>query len=284
MSRPPVNYGPQDIALANEILRSVVGSGVHGVAIAGTDDHDEMGVFVEPRVHVYGLREPIGHHVRRTRAEGERSGPGDTDLIVYGLRRYLRLATKGNPTALLPLFAPPSALLVCTDLGHSLRALRTAFLSQEAVRRFLGYMRRQHEKMLTGPGRPELVAAHGWDTKFGAHAVRLARQGLQIASTGSLTLPLPAPDRELVLAVKRGEVPREEVSALVVDHGRRIVDRLDSGSCALPPGPRLDLIEAWSVRAHEQFWDSERGCPAGSSDSRPDGSVERTNGGDRTKS
>lgn len=254
MSRPPVNYGPQDIALANEILRSVVGSGVHGVAIAGTDDHDEMGVFVEPRAYVYGLREPIGHHVRRTRAEGERSGPGDTDLIVYGLRRYLRLAAKGNPTALLPLFAPPSALVVCTDLGHSLRELRSAFLSQEAVRRFLGYMRRQHEKMLTGPGRPELVAAHGWDTKFGAHAVRLARQGLQIATTGSLTLPLSGPDRELVLAVRRGEVTRDEVSALVVDHGRRIGDLLDSGRCRLPPHPRLDRIEAWSIQAHERFW------------------------------
>src|SRR5512142_1216582 len=34
--------------MAGEILRTVVGSGVHGIAIAGTDDHDEMGVYVEP--------------------------------------------------------------------------------------------------------------------------------------------------------------------------------------------------------------------------------------------
>ena len=30
-------YGDRDIALGGEILRTVVGSGVHGIAIAGTD-------------------------------------------------------------------------------------------------------------------------------------------------------------------------------------------------------------------------------------------------------
>ncbi len=41
-------YGNRDVAMSGEILRTVVGSGVHGIAIEGTDDHDEMGVFVEP--------------------------------------------------------------------------------------------------------------------------------------------------------------------------------------------------------------------------------------------
>ena len=34
-------HGQRDLAMAGEILRTVVGSGVHGIAIAGTDDHDE---------------------------------------------------------------------------------------------------------------------------------------------------------------------------------------------------------------------------------------------------
>jgi hypothetical protein len=81
---------------------------VHGIAIAGTDDHDEMGVFVEPPERVLGLVGPVPHYVFRTQPEGARSGPGDVDLVLYSLRKYLRLATKGNPTALLPLYAPPS--------------------------------------------------------------------------------------------------------------------------------------------------------------------------------
>jgi uncharacterized protein len=53
--RPNVEYGDPAVALPNEILRSVVGSGVHGIAIAGTDDHDEMGVCIEPPERVVGL-------------------------------------------------------------------------------------------------------------------------------------------------------------------------------------------------------------------------------------
>jgi uncharacterized protein len=116
-------HGERDIALAGQILRTVVGSGVHGIAIAGTDDHDEMGVFIEPPENVIGLRKPAEHYVFRTQPEGARSGPGDTDLVMYSLRKYLRLAIKGNPTALLPLYAPPEAVLLLHPLGEQLRAL-----------------------------------------------------------------------------------------------------------------------------------------------------------------
>ena len=43
------------IAVGNEILRTQVGSGLHGVTIAGTDDRDEMGVCIEPPDCVIGL-------------------------------------------------------------------------------------------------------------------------------------------------------------------------------------------------------------------------------------
>src|SRR5215468_2536662 len=87
-------HGDGQVARAGEILRTVVGSGVHGIAIAGTDDHDEMGIFVEPPEHLLGLSRPVDHYVFRTQPEGARSGPGDTDLVMYSLRRYLRLALK----------------------------------------------------------------------------------------------------------------------------------------------------------------------------------------------
>lgn len=49
-----VEYGDPQVALPNEILRSVVGSGVHGIATEGTDDHDEMGVYIEPPGYTLG--------------------------------------------------------------------------------------------------------------------------------------------------------------------------------------------------------------------------------------
>ena len=101
-----VAAGDRDIALANEILRTTCGSGVHGMAIEGHDDNDEMGVYVQSQEQVLGLRHTAGHYVARTKPEGVRSGPGDTDLTLYALRKYMRLATEGNPTVLTVLCAP----------------------------------------------------------------------------------------------------------------------------------------------------------------------------------
>jgi len=51
-------HGDGRVARSGEILRTVVGSGVHGIALAGTDDHDEMGIFVEPPEFVLGCASP----------------------------------------------------------------------------------------------------------------------------------------------------------------------------------------------------------------------------------
>jgi uncharacterized protein len=251
-------YGDRDLALAGEILRTVVGSGVHGIAIEGTDDHDEMGVFIEPPEHVLGLREPLKHYVFRTQPEGARSGPGDTDLTIYSLRKYLRLATKGNPTALLPLYAPAESLLVVTPLGEELRALAPAMLSQRAVHRFLGYMNSQRERLVGNkglPNRPELVARYGYDVKYASHALRLAYQGLELMRDGRLTLPMPERERERVLRVKRGDVP-EMADALdeIARVQAQIEDHLATGSSPLPAEPELPVISEWAVGAHRRHW------------------------------
>lgn len=188
-----------------------------------------------------------------------RSGPGHTDLVLYSLRKYLRLAVKGNPTVMLPLYAPIESLVMTTPLGRELRDLRSAFLSQVAVERFLGYMGSQHERMLgrsrrNVPHRPELIAQHGWDVKYGSHALRLACQGLEIATTGSLSLPLPARERQCVLAVKRGEMSRDEVSAEISHVEPKVRSLLDGGGSPLPRIADLDRINAWAISAQRRHW------------------------------
>jgi hypothetical protein len=256
-------HGDAAVARAGEILRTVVGSGVHGIAIEGTDDHDEMGIYIEPPEYVIGVRRPMDHYVYRTKPEGVRSGPGDTDLVMYSLRRYLGLATKGNPTALLPLFAPAEAVLACTPLGAELRALAPAFLSQQAVHRFLGYLQSQRERLVGGrrgaPSRPELVARHGYDTKYASHALRLAHQAVEIVRDGRLTLPMPEPSRERVRQIKRGEVPSFDEVLSEIDEVRREVElRLASARTPLPEAPDVNRISVWSVSAHRRHWETPR--------------------------
>ena len=255
-----VEYGDPEIARSNEILRSVVGSGVHGIAIAGTDDHDEMGVYIEPPALALGLVSRQNHYIWRTQPEGARSGPGDTDLVMYSLRKYLQLAIKGNPTVLLPLYAPKTDLIICQPLGQELRELAPDMLSQQAAQRFLGYLNSQHKRMLGQdkqsrvPNRPELIERYGWDVKYGSHALRLAYQGYEITRFGQLSLPLPDAERQEVLAVKRGEIPQAEVSIRISKLESATVALLASGQTPLPEHANLNKVSKWAIDAQRRHW------------------------------
>jgi len=122
---PHSSLRAREIAERGTILRTQVGSGVHGTAVGGQDDRDEMGLCLEPpefvtgvaRVPASGGEEPgwvpfhqYEYHSAWEREGGlrNRSGAGDLDVVIYSARKWVRLALGGNPTVLLPLFAPES--------------------------------------------------------------------------------------------------------------------------------------------------------------------------------
>lgn len=257
---PNVDIGDREVAPRNEILCAEVGSGVHGMAIPGTDDHDELAVYVEEPEQLLGLAKAPGHWVWRTQPMGARSGPGDIDLTAYSLRKFLRLAVAGNPTILIPFFVTGSSLIRSTPLGDELRELTPMVLSQAAGWRFLGYLDGQLERLLGGgrrsrvPNRPELIEKHGYDTKYASHALRLGRQGLQLATTGQLTLPLRPQDLQPCLAVKRGEVDFDEALSLVRASRAELADVMELGRSVLAPQPDLPAVDAWLVSAHRRHW------------------------------
>lgn len=174
-------------APGTEILRCEVGSTLHGIAV-GSDDLDLMGVMVEPPEAVTGL-ERLEHHTWRSAPKGARSGPGDIDLVVYGLRKYLRLATQGNPSVILPLYAPDRFVRSIAPLGRELRALRHAIVSQRCRARFLGYLRSQRERAARRGGFTR-GSREGRSGKWAAHMVRLGYEAVELLTTGTLTLPM----------------------------------------------------------------------------------------------
>src|SRR5699024_9460323 len=116
-------------------------------------------------------------------------------------------------TVLLPLFAPEEEIVAVTDLGRELRSEARRFVSRRAGHRFLGYLRAQRERMTGGHGhtnRPELVEAHGFDTKYAYHMVRVGLQGVELMEQGRMSLPMPEPDRSWLLSLRRGERTRQE--------------------------------------------------------------------------
>jgi uncharacterized protein len=147
-----------------------------------------MGVCVEPPAYRLGFQR-FEHFVYRTQPEGARSGPGDLDLTGYGLRGYCRLALKGSPTVLLPLFVSDEHVIARDELGEELQALAPAFRSRAAGRAFLGYLDAQC-RGLTGERHAtrtrELSSEHGYDTKYAMHALRIgSRASSCCAAAGS---------------------------------------------------------------------------------------------------
>ncbi len=242
------------------ILLVEVGSTAHGTGLPGGEDHDEMGVVVESPAQLIGLDEHGFRTVmQRTQPEGERSGPGDTDRTLHSLRRFVRLAASGNPSILMALWAP---VLYSTESGVQLRALGDAFVGRHVVPRYRGYMQAQATRMLGirggghgrrgGGGREELIAEHGYDTKYAMHAARLGFQGVELLTTRALQLPIQGEPAEWLRAVRRGEVPFAEWW----DRCLQLDAQLEQMAAdeELPSAPDRVRIESWTIRTHLETW------------------------------
>ena len=191
------------IAEAGLILRVQVGSGVHGTAISGQDDRDELGLCLEPPQFVTGLaRVPNG---------------------IRGEHPSVRFEQYERHTA-----------------------------------RYLGYLQGQQAAMTGRAGahtnRPELVAVHGYDTKYAMHALRLGLQGIELLTTGRITLPVPEPDREYLRSIRRGERPLAEVLDAIAAAEARLERLRDSASIPVEPDRRW--VDDWLHRSYTEFWAS----------------------------
>lgn len=246
---------------ASTILLVEVGSTAHGTGLPGGEDHDELGVVVESPAAVLGLdAEGFATVMQRTQPEGVRSGPGDTDRTLHSLRRFLRLAASGNPSILMSLWAP---VLQATPVGLDLRTLGPAFIGRHVIPRYRGYMESQALRLLglrggghgsQGSGRrEELVAAHGYDTKYAMHCARLGFQGLELLTTGGLALPIEGEPADWLRAVRRGEVSFDDWWSRALELDGEL-ERL-AGDESLPGGPDRGCIERWSVAAHLTHWE-----------------------------
>lgn len=104
------------------------------------------------------------------------------------------------------------------------------------------------------PNRPELIARHGYDTKYASHALRLGHQGIELLTTGRLHLPMPEPALSRCVAVKRGEVGRDQARAWIDDTRAELAELVDGPPRALASEPDLDRVEDWMIHAQRQFW------------------------------
>ena len=243
------------------ILRVPAGSNLHGLNVPGTDDSDEVGVCIEDVDAAIGFSE-FEQYIYRTAAEreGKHDAPsraGDLDMTIFSLRKFLRLAMQGNPQILQCLFVPPSLCMVRDSRGAQLQELAPLIVSRQAGARYLGYLESQRQRLMGERGqkkvnRPELEAKHGFDTKYAMHILRLGLQGVELMTTGRLTLPMAEKDRAFVYATRMGEVPLQDVLTRAGELEREIKDLLHDAP--IPAEPARDEIQAWMVSMYLENW------------------------------
>lgn len=248
--------------IAATLLRCEVGSGAHGIATSGQDDRDEMGICLEPMPLAWTTEPPFEQYIYRTAAEREGrqdapSMPGDLDLTIYSLRKWARLALAGNPTVILPLFGTPLSM---NAHGSRLREMADAFASKQAIKKYLGYLAAQRERLNGTRGqknvnRQNLVEKYGYDTKYAGHMVRLGYQGIEYAETGRLTLPMAEPMRSRILDIRQGRVTQADATEECLDVESKLTALLVTSP--LPSHPDTTRVNKWMQETYLTTWHSD---------------------------
>ena len=153
-------------------------------------------------------------------------------------------------------------VIYSTEKGEELRALGEAFVGRHVVPRYRGYMQSQAMRLLGTRGgghgrrgggqREELVAAHGYDTKYAMHCARLGFQCIELLTTRHLNLPIQGEPADWLRSDRRGDVSFDEWWTRCLDLDSKL-EALASDE-TLPAVCDTKRIEQWSVDAHLSAW------------------------------
>jgi predicted nucleotidyltransferase len=185
------------------------------------------------------------------------SAPGDLDLTIYGLRKFLRLALQGNPQILQTLFVPREKCVKLTALGEELQDLSFSIISKQAGRRYLGYLESQKQRLMGERGqkkvnRPELEEKFGYDTKYAMHILRLGFQGVELLSTGHISMPMTGEAWEFTYHTRLGKVPLQDVLTRAGELERELKDLTETGP--MPETPDREQVESWMLDVYKLVW------------------------------
>lgn len=257
---------PPRFVASNIMLEVMMGSVAYGVS-SDTSDVDIYGFCVPPRdvvfPHLAGEIEGFGrqkkrfdqfqqHHVKHDGKE--------YDLSIYNIVKYFSLCMENNPNMIDSLYVPDNCVLFSTQVGQMVREKRDMFLHRGAWHKFKGYAYSQLHKMSskdpTGK-RLELREQYGMDVKFAYHTVRLLYEVEQILTEGTIDLQR---HREHLKAIRRGEVPEQDIRQWAADKERSLERAYESST--LRYSPDEEAIKGLLLECLEHHYGSIDDCVA----------------------
>ena len=198
------------------IYRCVVGSRAYGLD-DGASDYDRRGIYLPPadrQWSLYGVPEQLEHPA--------------TEELYWELQKFLVMALKANPNVLECLYTP--LVETASPVATELLAMRDAFLSKRVYQSYSGYVASQFKKV-----QADLRNKGAVKWKHVMHLLRLLLAG--IGTLLEARVPVHVGEhRERLLAVKRGEVPFEELDAWRLALHRRFDAAYEATSLPDRPG------------------------------------------------
>lgn len=237
----------------NIIYMFVGGSQLHGAKLEGTDDSDFYGVYIEPPRIALGV-DAYEHFVYSTSGQRGKNTKDDIDITLYSLRKWARLAVKGNPSVLHFLFARGDVVRLERPAWTSVRQSADIFLARSHLSSFLGYGNAQLARLQNArskdTNRPYLETLYGYDTKYAMHIVRLMYEAWELMKDGWITLPRP--ERAMLIDIRTGKYTLPTVIEKADAMQREAI-----AAQALSPLPeRIDRkkISALISEIHLNYW------------------------------
>jgi len=114
---------------------------IAGSTLYGTDtsdsDKDYRGFILPPFEYLVGA------------LEFEQYNPkcSHEDIVIYSLKKFIKLLMNGDPVCLEMLFAPEWAINYRSEIGGIIRRNRNLFLSRKFINRILGYSESEFRKV-----------------------------------------------------------------------------------------------------------------------------------------
>jgi predicted nucleotidyltransferase len=228
------------------VLKVIAGSRAYGT-YNEESDFDMRGVIIPPKEYFFGLGtfeqyspDPNGPH---------------GDVCYYDIRKFLKLALKGNAN-ILEIFKSP---VIKQSIGVTSKLLNLwpHIVSKQIIKPHIG-MATNHLKKLKNPNRKcgtkgkAAIEAHGYNTKDAHNVVRVLDQCWEILSTGNLSLPRW--NANLLVDIRNGHWSLEEVNEYA-DFALEAIRKMEDGreECAVPRKPNLKVVEKTLIEIVEEF-------------------------------
>jgi len=211
------------------------------------DDLDVLAVIVPPLDVEVGVQA----------WEGANQWVGRHDIVVYSLKKLMRLLAKSNPNVLCLLAMPDDCVVRVHPMWRMLLDHKDLFITRAAFGAFAGYANAQMKKMehnahagYMGEKRKQIVAKFGYDTKNAAHLIRLLRMCADLFVTGQIVVRRP--DAKHTLSIKRGEKSLDSVRSEALGLFAYCSEAMEAS--ALPRDIDVRAVSELSASLHRAVW------------------------------